>query len=695
MKKWSWGKYKHVILSVSLFIVLDTGVLILNYYTSFQISNDAHAIQLADRQGMLAEQVLQRLYQVRDDVSAGDAAPKSVDELGVPFKQFDEVLDSFIYGSELIGAGLGQDQLLSKGNYTEVDAESLQQAGEIWQRYRSLIGTVVYSSFDDDMTAEDLIEATNRAITYGRENGDQLVTAVLTFAEAVKESAQNKAYLLRMFQVVGISLAVINFFIILFHFIRKLGTSDRAAAQARQETDEILGTVNDGLFLLDKKFRIGSQYSASLVTLFQSSNLAGTDFFQLLSGMVSQKVQDTAREFVEVLFSNHVNADLMGDLNPLEQVELTLMQSDGQVATRTVSFNFTPVREQGELLHLLVVVDDISEQVELRRELEQIRQENSREADLLLSAIHVQATRLQELLGSASHSIDSINTILQGRGVKEKDLREKVDGIFRIVHRLKGEAAAIDLSILESRAHQIEDILENLRERDRLSGDDFLPVTVALNQLSRDLTALQTLSERLGNTPGQPSSGDHIDQLPAELTRIAQQAATQGNKSVALDFNQFNSDLLPGEHREELRAELIQLVRNAVVHGIEDKALRKSLGKSERGTVALITETNEQGTVVRVRDDGAGINLNAIRKRLLDSGKWQKEQLAELSPSQLVRHLFNPGFSTANTSNRLAGRGVGLDYVKKQLESRGGSLSVRAKRGSYAEFCMTMPAEAT
>lgn len=697
MPKWSWVKYKEIIFSVALFIVLDAGVLILNYYTSFQIANDAHAIELASRQSTLAEEMLHRLYQVRDDAQAGDAMPSSVDQLGKPFKQFDEVLDGFIHGVALIGRGLGQDALLTEADYSGVGGESLSNAQKIWQEYRGLVSNVVYSGFDDDMTAEDLLAATNKAIAYGRKNGSLLVDAVQNFAGSVEDRAQQKASRLRMFQMVGISLAIINFFIILFHFIRKLSRSDRAAESARRETEEILGTVNDGLFLLDCESKIGSQYSASLTRLFRQQNLAGRPFFDLLSSMVSGKVLDTAQEFVEVLFAEHVNAELMGDLNPLEQVELTLMQNDGRVATRIVSFRFTPVRENGELLHLLVTVDDITEQVELARELDQLRQENAREADLLLSAVHVQAERLDQLLGSANRSVRDINRILQTQGVRDEQLRSKVDSIFRIVHRLKGEAAAIELSILETRAHQFEELLIRLRNSENLSGNDFLPVTVALNHLSRDLIALQTLAERLDGviTRETAQSTDKKRLLQEELLTVAQQAAHQGGKDVELDMDQFDIDLLPANSREDIRAELIQLVRNAVVHGIETRGSRQLQGKPVAGVVQLLTERLGDSTRIIVRDDGRGIDLNTIRKRLIASGKWGHEQVSQFTPAELIRFLFSPGFSTADEENKLAGRGVGLDYVKQQAESRGGRLTLKAKRGQFTEFCMTVPVKET
>lgn len=283
------SKYIELILAVALFVLLDTGVLILNFYTSYQIANDAHAIQLASRMGTMTQKIYQGLYKIRDDITIPDVDYNvAVDDLAATFKVFDETLDAFIYGGDLIGVGQGKDALLHDTVYRDTSANLLTDAETLWKAYRVKLKPIVYSYFDD-LEPEEILAATNEAITYARANSDRLLELMQGFSIAVEGVAQRKAERLRMIQSIGITLAVINFFLILFHFLRRLRRSDMLVDKARKETENILKNVNEGLFLLDREFTIGSEHSDSLHNLFQLNDIGGRNFIDLLRQLVSEK----------------------------------------------------------------------------------------------------------------------------------------------------------------------------------------------------------------------------------------------------------------------------------------------------------------------------------------------------------------------------------------------------------------------
>ena len=206
------SKYIEIIFAVTLFILLDASVLIVNFYTSYQIANDAHAIKLASRMGTLSQSLLHELYQVRDDANNQEADYfATIDTFAKSYKIFDETLDAFIYGGSLIGEGQGQDALLKDTAYRNTSAHLLKDAENIWKTYRVKLKPIVYAYFND-AERDEIIEASETAIAYARLQSGNLLELMQEFTTSVEGVAQRKAERLRQIQALGITLAVITIF---------------------------------------------------------------------------------------------------------------------------------------------------------------------------------------------------------------------------------------------------------------------------------------------------------------------------------------------------------------------------------------------------------------------------------------------------------------------------------------------------
>jgi PAS domain-containing protein len=138
--------------------------------------------------------------------------------------------------------------------------------------------------------------------------------------------------------------------------------------EARQQTADILRTVQEGVFLLDEHLIIGTAQSSALEVLFRRKDLAGLGFEDLLKGIVSGRTLATALTFVEVLWSEPTDEKPMKAINPLGEVEVQLALGGGKFDTRYLDFEFHRVRFDGKITHLLVSVSDVSSRVELSRE---------------------------------------------------------------------------------------------------------------------------------------------------------------------------------------------------------------------------------------------------------------------------------------------------------------------------------------
>ena len=141
---------------------------------------------------------------------------------------------------------------------------------------------------------------------------------------------------------------------------------------------------------------------------------------------------------------------------------------------------------------------------------------------------------------------------------------------------------------------------------------------------------------------------------------------------------------------EALIDPLMHLLRNSFDHGIEDPQIRAKEGKSETGTITI--QASNQGTysVITLSDDGGGIQLEKIRDRVCQMGLTQ-EEVKQLSETELLNFIFEPGFSTAEQVTRLSGRGVGMDIVKTNLDDIRGDIQVNTKEGQGTSFSLRIP----
>ncbi len=140
---------------------------------------------------------------------------------------------------------------------------------------------------------------------------------------------------------------------------------------------------------------------------------------------------------------------------------------------------------------------------------------------------------------------------------------------------------------------------------------------------------------------------------------------------------------------EKLNDPLVHIIRNSIDHGLESSEERIKAGKKPRGTITLAAEHAGAGVIIRVSDDGRGLDEERIRSKAVERGLISAD--AQLSPGQVWELIFAPGFSTAREISNVSGRGVGMDVVKKNLELLRGSISVDSRPGSGMEITLKLP----
>jgi chemosensory pili system protein ChpA (sensor histidine kinase/response regulator) len=138
-----------------------------------------------------------------------------------------------------------------------------------------------------------------------------------------------------------------------------------------------------------------------------------------------------------------------------------------------------------------------------------------------------------------------------------------------------------------------------------------------------------------------------------------------------------------------LSAPLEHMLRNAIAHGIEAPELRRAAGKPETGTITLHLARQGSDLTVQVEDDGAGIDLDAVRRKAVERGLADPD--ADLSDAQALDFILSAGFSTAQAVTQVAGRGVGMDVAASEVRQLGGSLDVQTQTGRGTRFTIRVP----
>ena len=142
---------------------------------------------------------------------------------------------------------------------------------------------------------------------------------------------------------------------------------------------------------------------------------------------------------------------------------------------------------------------------------------------------------------------------------------------------------------------------------------------------------------------------------------------------------------------DEIGDPLMHLLRNSADHGLESAEIRKERGKPEVGSIHLDAYQDGNNVVIDVKDDGNGIDVEAVRDKAIERGIITPEQAENMSDKDIIDLLFLPSFSTAKKVTDVSGRGVGLDVVKSKIESLSGEVEVKSKLGVGSTWTIRLP----
>lgn len=669
-----FGKYRALLLAIGLFFLVSVGIFAFNYTLSIQLATDGARVKDAGAIRGLTQQHAKAILSLSHELAAGDPIQTSQAQISE--------------SSAALETALARSHSSAKLANVAAELELLAKFEKFWRPLADISKSIDRQEQPDSIDVQTAFAKSNA-------NNVRLMQLAEDLTQLIETAAAERTRNLGTLQTVAIGLALGSFLFIVFYTLRSLRRSDRFAELARAETEQIMATVREGLFLIDRRGSVGSQRSKHLEKVFPGALPAGADFLQVLESLVSAETLKSAREYIGLLFNKRVKVALVKSLNPLHRVEIVADEQLGKPAVY-LSFDFHPVfgdREEG-VAAVLVSAVDISQQVALEQELELAEERSRTEIGLLASVLENDPAVVATFLAGAEAGLGEINEELRLIKPGPGNYNLLINRIFRIVHATKGEAAALALTTVMQQAHRFEDVLSSLRKRLDLRGEDLIAVATGTGELLEELSRIRSIVDRLGSYAG----GKGGESAPREedvhhtlqrIQRLTLAIAADLGKRVRVETSLAPVGALPDAFHRLLREGLPQLVRNAVAHGIETGHERLQSGKTAEGNIRIEVRQGEAGVLeLEVADDGRGIDAGELRRKLVESGRYQEHEVAAMAVREVVATIFQPGMSTAEQVDQHAGRGVGLDVLHALVQETGARIKLVSTPSCFTRFIL-------
>lgn len=251
------------------------------------------------------------------------------------------------------------------------------------------------------------------------------------------------------------------------------------------------------------------------------------------------------------------------------------------------------------------------------------------------------------------------------------------------VASLASTSLRVNVSVLDALMNLAGELVLTRNQLIQMScKDEDSAYTAPVQQLSRITAELQNAVMKTRMQP--------VGSAWSKLPRIVRDVARDTGKKIELDMKGADTEL-DRQLVQALQDPLTHMVRNSADHGIERPDARRAAGKSDVGKI-LLKASHEGGHVtVDIVDDGAGIDPARVRAKAVERGLVRRDAAESMTDDQILRFVFEPGFSTAEVVTHLSGRGVGMDVVRSNIEKVGGTVELQSTRGHGCTIRIRLP----
>jgi chemosensory pili system protein ChpA (sensor histidine kinase/response regulator) len=457
-----------------------------------------------------------------------------------------------------------------------------------------------------------------------------------------------------------------------------------SAPAKNNEIDQLLRDLHTlkGSARLAGSFMVGdvSHHFESYLTNFERKGLvADSKFFADL-----QEFQDRLMQLVEAIESDTPVEVVQESLVPVEIDAVITIDDDVIEASRAI--------ESAEVLP--VVVENVATAAAISivekgpQELVKVSAGLLEDLVNLAGETSISRGRVEERVTDIVYSLDEMDVTLERmqEQLRRLDIETQAQILFRQEQVESSDEEEFDPLEMD-RYSALQQLSRSLIE----SSSDIQDVKFSIFDNTRDLETLLLQQSRI-NTDLQEglmrSRMVPFSRLAPRLRRIVRQVSNEVGKKVNLVMDNIEGEM-DRTLLEKMLAPFEHMLRNAVDHGIEDAAGRVAAGKSESGTVSIELAREGGEVVIRLTDDGKGLNIDAIKNKAIKAGLMAPD--AGLTDHEIQQFILEAGLSTATEVTQLSGRGVGMDVVNSEIKQLGGTVDIHSEMGIGTEFEVRLP----
>lgn len=458
--------------------------------------------------------------------------------------------------------------------------------------------------------------------------------------------------------------------------------------RANLRWSSFLGGIQLGVLCVSKDLKITELVSNYANVVFGSDSLVGRDLIQVLFHSAWSTLSAAQKEAIENLrcvigfsdFQFEINRDCLPGkfYYPAPAVNSGLTTHG-----RWLGLSYIPIVINQIVESLLVIVEDRSAYEDEARRRQQETQKMD-EAGARFSVLRILDTQvLQNSIHDLSDSFGRLKVQIDGSNLA---------AVMATVHGIKGITRICKLERLMGLCHDLEETLEKSRTLEdvavKANKHRFPPLFAEWDEVRGTAMAILHVwgggdstgdaSSSPGEATRRPAGQLNLTMLGGDLDRMVHETAQSLRKDVHLHLH-FQPEPLSSPMAASIKRILVHLVSNAIDHGIEERArTRLDLGKTMHGNLYVRSSRHEDGfLVLEVEDDGCGLDLEEIRSCAVRRGTISMDKAHTLKDEQVVELLFLAGFSTSESVSKVSGRGVGLNAVRQEVDSLGGTISVQ------------------
>jgi len=410
----------------------------------------------------------------------------------------------------------------------------------------------------------------------------------------------------------------------------------------------------------------------------------GKCFTDFLLASFNAKELNNIQDYFEMIFNQTFDQNMLDEINPLGEFQYVNVRNGSR---KVLQCGFTTIEQARGEVFALVTMYDITAKTELQQKLAKEENRRHEEMKTVFELIQVEPRVFDDFLEDTEYEFDRINETLKH---DEMSTHSALVEIYQSVHAIKSNAVILGLNTFGDKAHKLETKIKKLREQEKVPFDNMLSLTMDIENLSKEKDGFKTIIEKI-NLFKTSNSGKKQGQyvLIESLAKAVNKASADTGKKIKFVAEEIDEIALEKSPRRIIKEALLQLVRNSAAHGIEAPEDRIAQGKKETGVIRLSIKINSGHIHIKLGDDGRGLDYGKIAERALRLNMIKPEEVN--SKNALLKVIFLPGFSTAETESVHAGRGIGLSLVQDRVRGEKGSIKVQSEPGKGTVFNIFFP----